>query len=217
MKIKRFFAKDMRQAIRNVREELGPDAVILSNRKVNGGIEIVSAIDYDESLFSNMTAASERGLQDTSGQPEDNRSAEYHVGQEHAADTSSANASQPEWLEDPMLIQMKHELKNLRGVLENQLSQFSQSDLQRREPGKAAIIQRLERLGIDADLSLEFASMLSADMDIENGWRQALALVSHQIEVTDDDILSRGGVVALVGPQQPSNAANRTSVRKPST
>ena len=32
MKIKRFFAKDMRQAIRNVREELGPDAVILSNR-----------------------------------------------------------------------------------------------------------------------------------------------------------------------------------------
>ena len=57
MKIKRFFAKDMRQAIRNVREELGPDAVILSNRKLNGGIKIVSAIDYDESLFSKMSAA----------------------------------------------------------------------------------------------------------------------------------------------------------------
>ena len=49
MKIKRFFAQDMRQAIRMVREAQGPDAVILSNRKVNGGVEIVSAIDYDAS------------------------------------------------------------------------------------------------------------------------------------------------------------------------
>ncbi len=50
MKIKRYFAADMRQAIRKVRDEQGPDAVILSNRKVSGGIEIVVAIDYDEAL-----------------------------------------------------------------------------------------------------------------------------------------------------------------------
>jgi flagellar biosynthesis protein FlhF len=52
MKIKRFFAADMRQAIRKVREEQGPDAVILSNRKVDGGVEIVSAVDYDEALIN---------------------------------------------------------------------------------------------------------------------------------------------------------------------
>ncbi|WP_455203276.1 flagellar biosynthesis protein FlhF [Kaarinaea lacus] len=51
MKIKRFFSRDMRSAIRMVREELGPDAVILSNDKVNGGVEIVAAVDYDETLF----------------------------------------------------------------------------------------------------------------------------------------------------------------------
>ena len=51
MKIKRFVAPDMRQAIRTVREELGPDAVILSNERVSGGVEIVAAIDYDESLL----------------------------------------------------------------------------------------------------------------------------------------------------------------------
>jgi len=52
MKIKRYFAADMRQAIRMVREEQGPDAVILSNRKVDGGIEIIAAIDYDEALVN---------------------------------------------------------------------------------------------------------------------------------------------------------------------
>ncbi|MGD8430737.1 MAG: flagellar biosynthesis protein FlhF, partial [Ectothiorhodospiraceae bacterium] len=48
MKIKRVFAADMRQAIRKVREEHGPDAVILSSRNVEGGVEVISAMDYDE-------------------------------------------------------------------------------------------------------------------------------------------------------------------------
>ncbi|QSA98881.1 flagellar biosynthesis protein FlhF [Methylococcus sp. EFPC2] len=48
MKIKRYFAPDIRQAMRMVREEQGPDAVILSNRSVDGGVEIVAARDFDE-------------------------------------------------------------------------------------------------------------------------------------------------------------------------
>jgi flagellar biosynthesis protein FlhF len=51
MKIKRFVAKNMREAIRQVREEQGPDAVILSNRRVTGGIEVVAAVDYDAALM----------------------------------------------------------------------------------------------------------------------------------------------------------------------
>lgn len=48
MKIKRYFAPDIRQAMRMVKEEQGPDAVILSNRRVEGGVEIVAAHDFDE-------------------------------------------------------------------------------------------------------------------------------------------------------------------------
>lgn len=48
MKIKRYFAPDIRQAMRMVRDEQGPDAVILSNRRVEGGVEIVAALDFDE-------------------------------------------------------------------------------------------------------------------------------------------------------------------------
>ncbi len=51
MKIRRFTAPDMRQAINRVREELGPEAVILSNRKLDGEVEIIAAIDYDESFL----------------------------------------------------------------------------------------------------------------------------------------------------------------------
>ncbi|MGZ4960895.1 MAG: hypothetical protein ACXV7J_16785, partial [Methylomonas sp.] len=51
MKIKRFFAPDIRQAMRMVKEELGSDAVIMSNKSVDGGVEIVAARDFDEQLI----------------------------------------------------------------------------------------------------------------------------------------------------------------------
>ncbi len=52
MKMKRYFAADARTALRELREEQGPDAVILSNRKVSGGVEIIAALDYEEALVN---------------------------------------------------------------------------------------------------------------------------------------------------------------------
>lgn len=49
MEVKRFFSTTMQDALRIVREEFGADAVILSNAKVEGGVEIVAALDYEES------------------------------------------------------------------------------------------------------------------------------------------------------------------------
>ncbi len=65
MRIKRFLAPDMRTALRMVREEQGPDAVILSNRPTEGGIEIVAATDYDESLVQQALRAAAPGLETT--------------------------------------------------------------------------------------------------------------------------------------------------------
>ncbi|OUR75088.1 flagellar biosynthesis protein FlhF [Marinomonas sp. 42_23_T18] len=57
MQIRRFRAPDMRQAIRKVRDAVGPDAVILSNQRLaSGEIEIVAALDYDGSLPSNYAS-----------------------------------------------------------------------------------------------------------------------------------------------------------------
>ena len=50
MKIKRFVAQDMRQALRMVREALGEEAVILSNKSVDGGIELTAAVDLVDDL-----------------------------------------------------------------------------------------------------------------------------------------------------------------------
>ncbi|NWL78613.1 flagellar biosynthesis protein FlhF [Pseudomonas taiwanensis] len=46
MQVKRFFAADMRQAMKLVRDELGADAAIIGNRRVAGGVELTAALDY---------------------------------------------------------------------------------------------------------------------------------------------------------------------------
>jgi flagellar biosynthesis protein FlhF len=57
MKIKRFVAPDMRTAFAMVRQEHGPDAVILSNRMTDDGVEIVAASNYDEALVQHTLQA----------------------------------------------------------------------------------------------------------------------------------------------------------------
>src|SRR5271154_814421 len=51
MKIKRYTANSMRAALAQVRAEQGVDAVILSSRRGEDGIEVIAAVDYDEALF----------------------------------------------------------------------------------------------------------------------------------------------------------------------
>ena len=48
MKLKRVLAKDTRTALAMIKASLGDDAVILSNNKIAGEVEIVAAIDFDE-------------------------------------------------------------------------------------------------------------------------------------------------------------------------
>lgn len=56
MKLKRFVAPDTRTAMQQIKATFGPDAVILSSNRVEGGVEIVAAIDFDETVI-NQTAA----------------------------------------------------------------------------------------------------------------------------------------------------------------
>ena len=50
VKIRRYVAKDMRSALAQIKEELGADAVIMSNKKIAEGVELMAAVDYNQSV-----------------------------------------------------------------------------------------------------------------------------------------------------------------------
>ncbi|MFN2308651.1 MAG: flagellar biosynthesis protein FlhF [Gammaproteobacteria bacterium] len=201
MQIKRYFATDMRQAIRKVREEQGPDAVILSNRKVEGGVEIIAALDYDEALVGEalgQPAAAPVAPATVSKVPApgaENPALPAEAAAARGADRRPAIS----WAQDPALVAMRHEIHELRGLLENQLAHLAWGDLQRRAPHTSTVLRRLSALGLSTELCRALGEQIGPTSDEDLAWRRALGLLAQQIPVTDDDILNTGGVVALVG------------------
>ena len=57
MKVKRFFGKNTQTAMQAAKQELGADLAILSSKNVNGGVELICAIDYDESIIDNSQSS----------------------------------------------------------------------------------------------------------------------------------------------------------------
>jgi flagellar biosynthesis protein FlhF len=55
MKVRRYFAPDMRTALAAARREQGADVMIIGQRKVDGGLELVTADEYDEEILASYT------------------------------------------------------------------------------------------------------------------------------------------------------------------
>lgn len=217
MKIRRFFASDMRQALRQVRDALGADAVILSNKSVQGGIELVAAVDYDESAFN----ATQPSSMETARQPlaDDNatlsaaaRTAylDNDADSDRSPDTNRAyhdsrpqhGQDQPrvEWSQDPVLREMRREMQALRRMMENELSELTWRDLGHRRPQTQDLIRRLMGSGLDANHCKELAYRVEDAETPEQAWHLALNQLNGEIPIVEGDLLDQGGTLALVGP-----------------
>ena len=223
MKIKRFFAADTREALRLVKEELGPDAVILSNTRAENGVEIVAAMDYDENVIQQQLDKKERAIdvqldeklkQDTLSinwkePPEQafredftpTKSTSAHVKPETKTHTKKVRKSNPPvWVEDPAIKAVKEELAKMRHDFKTQLNELSWADKIQQNPVRIDVIRRLLDTGFSKKLSLKLAETCITDDEIEESWRKCLKLTSLCLPVLEDPLLEEGGIVALYGP-----------------
>lgn len=357
MKIRRFVAKDMRTALTQIKEELGADAVIMSNKKIPEGVELMAAVDYNQmvpeavvpqvdankvsvpELNANISAAqgqravSPREIKNdvvmlgqqnmgqpqqnpaqqsqnpaqqsqspvqqsqSTAQPQSNSAANAPVDslsallQRQAQTTANSNATgaasqntmnapasqlptnntqQPaetgalgsieeqfksftqrleqttSTVDDKMLTEaaktssdnetdmfsslddgfdnnqrdsasmpaargadvvaqqdfdnMKKEMASIRQLLEHQVSGLMWQDMAQKDPSRAVLISRLKSLGVTEQLADQIAGYVPGNINEEDAWSQATALMTQQINTTNNDIIHRGGVVSLVGP-----------------
>lgn len=207
MKIKRFSGPDMRSALRKVREQLGADAVILSNHRIAEGIEIVAAIDYDESLLAdkmstqNKTSSGESATSSQENTIDAERQAaldDIRYGRNVPKTESQKTISTPS-AESPAISEMQNEIKSLRSLLMNQLSGMAWEHESRMHPVRVRLMQRLIALGLSPKLAKSLAQHADEKKDVEHNWHMSLADLAHQVTINDDDILNDGGVVALIG------------------
>ncbi|UCG17943.1 MAG: flagellar biosynthesis protein FlhF [Thiotrichales bacterium] len=188
MRIKRFVASNMRQAMNMVKEELGDQAVIMSTRQLDDSVEVTAGIDPD--MVSSAPAA-------TSYAHDAYSSSQMREPLVSASSTSSFRA-QPST--QPDLANMHQELKQMRALLEQQLSGFAWQQTSVQHPDKVTLLKRLSAMGIGWELCQNLVAQLVMSGDVEADWRQIQASLLHNMPALADGLLDQGGVIALVGP-----------------
>lgn len=310
MKIKRFFAKDMRTALAEVKEALGADAVIMSNKKVTGGVEIVAAVDTDAptrdmrkdvarmqmaqsmdrahqarrladdtvhvrrdinkeaarkplgsalgSKFSSLLDRYQSQLTDSKPAAEPQQEADslsallarQNDAQSARRQHSESNGNRHGTYNTPNgfsrsqqqqksqeldrlyrqkrdevdrrddrfstrsesrkqtttrpgneeIEAMRKEMTTIRNLLEHQLSGLMWQEVERKEPLRAMLIKRLEKMGISPVLADQLAGYIPEDTPPNEAWSELLELVADQVITTSENLLESGGVIALLGP-----------------
>ena len=215
MRIQRYIAKDMRTALAQVREGLGPDAVILSSGRVGSDVEVVAAIDMEvaRAVESAPPASRYEEIRRETARDVASRQAESHnaevrhaellkrrsssqLSEEIAPAYVAAQATERPAAQDALA----SEMKDMRRMLESQLATLAWNDMSRRSPVQAAMQKELAQLGITQDLANSLVGKIPRELGFSAARRFALATVARTIQTTGDRWLEQGGVVAFAGP-----------------
>ena len=191
MNIRKFVAPTARQALKDIRNELGDDAVILSNRNVVEGVEII-ALANDEKLSGIRNQESGVGRVPTRPL---RQAQDGHVGLKPGL---PATAPQPSILDSESSILV--EMKSMHSMLRQQLAALSWSDVQQRDPQRAALLCRILNSGFSASLARQLLDKMPAGNAHGESWVKRVLKRNLQVAGAADDIVVKGGVYALIGP-----------------
>lgn len=94
------------------------------------------------------------------------------------------------------------ELTGIRGMIERQLAGFAWGETRRHAPARATLLGELLESGFSAVTARKLAEAVAEDATHEQAQASVRAVLDRKLlaRSTDDDIIDRGGVYALVGP-----------------
>lgn len=273
MNIRRFFGKNSREALSMVRKELGDNAVILSNRAVHGGNEIMAfredemnAIVNSESPVNMMAQAPQ--VQEFDYAQSENREEPTTLlsllNKSNHASTHDLHASMADGLNNTRiaannLTSMSHlstdidddidmevelnprtnskqrlisgkvteepatapkkraseqaatsqqmafmlsEMRNMRSVIESQLTAISWANIQQREPVRSETLSLLLGAGFSPALSRYLTEKMPENLDVRKATAWVKYILGRNLNTIENEteVLDQGGVFALIGP-----------------
>jgi len=221
MNVRKFTANTSREAIRMLKDALGADAVILSNRNVGGKVEILAMAD--EAIASIATPEHERMMVPEVARitPRFNSAAQAI----HPPAAQALHQPAPQTVHQPIFVKqavqpepavaenagnvgsadmsrMMSEIRSVRSMLEAQLAELSWSNTQKRQPLKAEILKEMLATGFSASLARYLVDKMPEPETFASGLARIKAILAHNLATigNENEILEKGGVYALVGP-----------------
>ncbi|MDP1683174.1 MAG: flagellar biosynthesis protein FlhF [Burkholderiales bacterium] len=204
MIVKKFTASTTRDALQQVRDALGPEALILSNRVQDGSVEIMAMAESDMASLTHGASPSTAAMpmrHDIPGIKILEPTAP--IKPPRAADPAPAAPPHSPGPESTMAVEtLAHEVKNIRSLIERQLVNFAWHEMRSADPLKFDVLRTLLDVGFSPRLARQLSSALPDELDEEKALRWVRGAIAHNLRgvAPGSELIEQGGVFALVGP-----------------
>ncbi len=204
MNVKKYLAANSREALFMVKNELGEDAVILSNRQVSNGVEIMALANADVSSL--VAEPKKKTAISNIDEPFPPTYSPSRIDHAHV------QAPQPEiYVPPPSGIDSKvpdslakdliNEIKAMQHTLEDQIATVAWGNFTQRNPTKMRILHTLLNAGFSPLLSRRLTDKLPENLNYEQSLKKSMSALAFNMKTVDsDEMIEKGGVFALVGP-----------------
>lgn len=228
MIVKKFTAATTREALLQVRESLGPEALILSNRIQDGQVEIMAMAENDmAALTANPTSVTPPaskpntplplrhdipGLQVLASHPhaspaEPAVEPKPRTAPRTTAASSTSAPAQPahspsEAATSKVVADLTSEVQNIRSLIESQLVSLAWGQVKNANPQKFDLLRTLLGVGFSPRLARELSGALPKGLNQEQILRWMTNALAHNLHCAGsrDEPIANGGVYALLGP-----------------
>ncbi|CAN5239192.1 hypothetical protein BH11PSE11_BH11PSE11_17120 [soil metagenome] len=217
MNVKKFSAPTSREAWRMVRDALGPDAAILSNRTVNGMVEIMALASEDmaslaePSLDQKVVTSPAKSIRASLAEKQRMQAEQAELAEQAAQAASMAQtleaariaaaeaaaiqvaalATSQQFAAKPSesseLAEVMSEIRSMRGMLEAQLAELAWTSQQKREPQKATILREMLAAGFSASLARYLTEKMPVGLALEDGLSWIQSVLSRNLATITDE------------------------------
>lgn len=154
MKIQRYTMADMRSAMQIIQQDHGADAVIVSREKIENGIVVVAAVDYDDALYKQLQG--------------DNKNPLWLDAycQKNGVDVDAGVVNLTAAIESPVssheeMDLMRQELFAMRDSLEQHLVTASNNQIGLQYPHLSKVLHQLNNMGFSDKIAQQLARSIS--------------------------------------------------------
>ncbi|HWU66904.1 MAG TPA: flagellar biosynthesis protein FlhF [Methylophilus sp.] len=217
MNIRRFFGKNAREALAQVKQALGDDAINIANRSVNGGTEIMAMLEADVATTPGQASAdtsmdNSRSLLDfvtakdqprqttpqampTPATPATSQSSEEAAANESAImDMLKQHSEQQEQAYqvatqtlEDKMMGMMQEMRQMRSHFETQMSAMTWQHHLQHSPAKSKVLSTLLSASFSAALSRQIAEKMPNHIDVNKAPMWAKEVISRNLHTLDDE------------------------------
>lgn len=190
MAVKKFYASDMRAAMKLIRTQLGDEAIILSTRKLTDGVEVSASADAGAMGGGSFTTGYE---------------ADKEFSQKRNDDNPNKTSSDTPWYMNSISgFEAEHsalqkELGGITSLLQNWMDQQGWENFSTKSPVNAKLWERFRIMGLESQHITPLIASLSSSEDIKAGWQHCLNNFSASLPVVGKDLIEDGGVFAFLG------------------